>query len=342
MSFRSKTPERVFAEISYLVERHGIRRVGCVDNILDMRYIETLFPQLEESDLELELFYEVKSNLRYDQLLALRRGGMRQIQPGIESFSNQVLRLMDKGVTALQNIQLMRWCRELGIDCAWNVLAGFPGEPESEYARMAELIPLLSHLDPPMSCACVRLDRFSPFHARPDEYGFKRMRPSRAYFFVFPLGRRELNRLAYFFDYDYADDRVPERYLEPVRQAVAEWWREQGDASEPARLDAHVTGDGVVVTDTRAAARAERHELQGVAATVYTHCDQATALQGLLRDPDLRGRRAEVEDALERLAASGLLVEDEGRYLSLAVFRTRAAIPSPKQAQARVEAAAPA
>ena len=128
MAFRSKSPARAFDEIDGLTRRHGIDKVGCVDNILDMDYVATLFPQLAASGLQLELFYEVKSNLRYDQLLTLRHGGMRQIQPGIESFSDQVLQLMDKGVTGLQNIQLLRWSEELGIDCAWNLLAGFPGE----------------------------------------------------------------------------------------------------------------------------------------------------------------------------------------------------------------------
>ena len=139
---------------------------GCVDNILDLRYIDTLFPRLAESGLDLDLFYEVKANLRYDQLVKMRRAGVRAIQPGLESLSNEVLRLMDKGCTALQNIQLLRWCQELGIEAAWNILAGFPGEPPAEYEKMARLVPLLTHLTPPCSCAQVRLDRFSPFHVR--------------------------------------------------------------------------------------------------------------------------------------------------------------------------------
>src|ERR1700730_18959267 len=107
------------------------------------------------------------------------RGGVRQLQPGIESLSDQVLRLMEKGVTSFQSIQLLRWCEEIGIECAWNLLAGFPRESPGEYARMAELIPFLIHLNPPCSCARLRLDRFSPFHARSDAFGFKKVRASR-------------------------------------------------------------------------------------------------------------------------------------------------------------------
>ena len=150
MAFRSKSPERAFQEITFLCKKHKHSKIAAVDNILDMRYIDTLFPRLAASGLEPELFYEVKSNLRFDQLVKLHQGGVRQIQPGIESLSNQVLRLMDKGVTGFQNIQLLRWCEEIGIECSWNLLAGFPGESPQEYARMAELVPQLAHLNPPL------------------------------------------------------------------------------------------------------------------------------------------------------------------------------------------------
>jgi ribosomal peptide maturation radical SAM protein 1 len=323
MAFRSKSPERAFAEITTLAERHGLGKVGCVDNILDMSYVDTLFPMLAESGLELEMFYEVKANLRHDQLAKMHAGGIRQIQPGIESFSDQVLKLMDKGVSGLQNIQLMRWCDELGIDCAWNLLAGFPHEEPAEYARMAELIPLLSHLEPPMSCARLRLDRFSPFHARADEFGFRRMRPSRAYFYVFPLGRREMGRIAYFFDFDYDDGRRPEEYLVPVQRAVQEWWdaRMAGDAR--ARLDAELSDDAIVVTDTRRVAVAAQHRLEGVAAHVLELCDRTKTYESLLRRPELAGADVEVRAALDELLERRLAVVDDGRYLSLPVFRNR-------------------
>ena len=338
MAFRSKSPQRAFDEILWLARRHGLSRVGCVDNILDMRYIETLFPMLADSGLELEMFYEVKANLRYDHLVKLHRGGIRQIQPGIESFSNRVLKLMDKGVSGLQNVQLMRWCEELGIECSYNILAGFPGEPPEEYERMAELIPLLEHLEPPLSTARLRLDRFSPFHANSEHYGFRRMRPARAYFYVFPLGRREMSRLAYFFDYDYDDERIPETYLEPVMQAVSGWWRRRADEERRPCLDAEADGDAIVVRDTREVATAAEHRLEGVEALVYARCDRAATVQTLVQDEAIGADEEAVRDALDRLAADRLLVEDEGRHLSLAVFRSR---PDPAGSE-RVEATAAA
>lgn len=323
MAFRVKSPERAFTEMEYLSRRHRTRRLGCVDNILDLRYIDTLFPRLAESGLDLDLFYEVKANLRYDQLVKMRRAGVRQIQPGLESLSNEVLRLMDKGCTALQNIQLLRWCQELGIEPAWNILAGFPGEPRAEYEKMARLVPLLTHLTPPCSCAQVRLDRFSPFHVRSETYGFRRLRPARAYFFVFPLDRRDMERLAYFFDFDYEDGRQPAEYLRPLEREVQTWWKSWTAVDQKPALDARFDEGKVTIVDTRAAARASRHELTGLTAKVFTRCDVATTFQALSRLPDVGGDALGLAEALGSLGENGLIVESDGQYLSLPVFRDR-------------------
>src|SRR5439155_6118718 len=136
------------------------RVISAVDNIIDMRYYRDVLPRLKELDLDVALFYETKANLRKEQVRLLREAGITRIQPGIESLSTNVLRLMGKGVTALQNIQLLRWCAEFGVHPGWNLLAGFPGEDPADYARQAAIVPLLTHLVPPQGVGEVRLDRF--------------------------------------------------------------------------------------------------------------------------------------------------------------------------------------
>ena len=326
MAFRSKSPQRAYDEIVTLARKHDMQRVAFVDNILDMRYIDTLFPQLADNGMQLELFYEVKSNLRYDQVVKLHRGGMRQIQPGIENFSNEVLKLMEKGVSGLQNIQLMRWCEEVGIECIWNVLGGFPGESPSEYQRLAEMASLLLHLQPPISCGQIRLDRFSPFHSRSEKFGFRNVRPARGYFYVFPLGRRELQRLAYFFDFDYGDGREPQSYMEPIAEVTRRWWNVR-TATEPAKLDAwFYSNDSVRISDTRDSSAPYERELNGLPARLLFHCDTATTVDNLVRRADLADSAAEIETTLKQLCDDRLMLEDEKHYLSLPVFRQRPAV----------------
>lgn len=338
MAFRSKTPERAYDEITALARKYDMQKVGFVDNILDMRYIDTLFPRLAENGMQLELFYEVKSNLRYDQVVKLHRGGMRQIQPGIENFSNQVLRLMEKGVTGLQNIQLMRWCEEVGIECAWNVLGGFPEESPTEYQKIADMASLLVHLQPPISCGQIRLDRFSPFHTRSEHFGFRRVRPSRGYFYVFPLGRREMMRLAYFFDFDYGDGRDPDGYMKPIRDVVRHWWAARTAAS-PAKLDAWFKdNDSVRISDSRDSSASYERELNGLPARLLLYCDTATTIDALARRHDFQASVADIKSTLKQLSSDRLVLEDEGQFLSLPVFRSRPPVNDQRLSDAYITA----
>lgn len=337
MAFRSKSPQRAYDEITTIAGKYGMQRVGFVDNILDMRYIDTLFPQLADNGMQLELFYEVKSNLRHDQVVKLHRGGMRQIQPGIENFSNEVLRLMEKGVSGLQNIQLMRWCEEVGIECHWNVLGGFPGETPSEYERIAEMSSLLLHLQPPISCGQIRLDRFSPFHTRSEQFGFRNVRPARGYYYVFPLGRRELQRLAYFFDFDYGDERDPQSYMKPISDVVRQWWAAR-NATPSAKLDAWFNDDGSVrISDSRDVSAPLEHELSGLAAKLLFYCDTASSVDSLARKFDNESN-AEIESTLRVLCRDRLMLEDDNEFLSLPVFRQRPAATDQRLSNAYITA----
>jgi ribosomal peptide maturation radical SAM protein 1 len=237
MSFRSKSPEVVLRELSYFAKEYGARAVFCVDNILDIKYIQTVFPKLIERGSRLKLFYETKANLKFEQLATLWKGGVRWIQPGIESLSNQVLRLMQKGTTGFKNIQLLRWCRELGMETSWNILYGFPGESSAEYARMAKLIPLLVHLNPPSSCGHIRLDRFSPQFKDPEAFGLREVRPHSYYRYVFPIGRPDLDRLAYNFEFERPEGQHPEQYTRALRRAVRRW---KALANTPTRQRPHL------------------------------------------------------------------------------------------------------
>jgi len=149
------------------------------------------------------LFYETKSNLKKEQVRLLRDAGVTMIQPGIESFSDEVLRLMKKGVSGLQNIQLLKWCKEIGVEPLWNFLLGFPGETPDEYARMAAVMARVCHLPGPTGVTAIRLDRFSPNFIDAAQFGFTRVRPLPFYGFIYDLPEDTRRNLAYYFSYEY-------------------------------------------------------------------------------------------------------------------------------------------
>ena len=165
MAFRAKSSQRVLDEMDELEQRHGIRRFTATDNILSLRHAEEIMRPLAtrmKDGAKRSIFYEIKANLNEATTQMLADAGVVQVQPGIESLSDEVLTIMNKGVDALLNVRLLRNCRELGMTVIWSLLHGFPGEPHEVYGVIADMLPSLEHLQPPRETWGLRLDRFSP------------------------------------------------------------------------------------------------------------------------------------------------------------------------------------
>ena len=318
MEFRSKSGTRALEELTFIVNRHPGCQIQVVDNILDMRYFTDFLPALAASDLEVELFYETKANLKKEQVRALRDAGVTQIQPGIESFSDSVLTLMKKGVTALQNIQLLKWCCELGVRPYWNVLWGFPGEPPEDYRRMADIVPLLTHLAPPVGFGGLRLDRFSPNFFDAEKLGFTNVRPLPAYQYVYSLPAQAVANLAYHFGFDYLREQRVDAYIGPLLKELRAWKSLEGEST----LFHADAGAALVICDTRPAARAAVTVLSELDRVLYLQCDAIADVRRLVEIAQSEGYDA-TEDTiaarLEPLCGKGLMLRDGRRYLALAV-----------------------
>jgi ribosomal peptide maturation radical SAM protein 1 len=272
MAFRSKSPARILEEVTTLAGRYRLLDFDIVDNILDFRYFRNVLPQLRELGYDLRLFYETKSNLQRDQVQLLRSAGVDRIQPGIESLSTPILTLMRKGVTAFQNVRLLKWCAEYGIHPSWNILYGLPGEPPDEYARMAQVVPSLTHFAPPV-LGPIELSRFSPYHERPDEFGIEILGPSTWYRYVYDLDESTLIDLALIFEYRYSDGRVPDTYVSPLRREI-EAWRD-GRATSYRALRYRRGPGFLVIQDRRPNLERADYSFDDTEARIYLACRMA-------------------------------------------------------------------
>ena len=198
MRYRAKDGAVVAGEIEELYRRYGSPHLHSVDNIIDMHYFETLLPDLARRKLPIRLFYETKANLKRSHVKMLREAGVLWIQPGIESLTTNVLKLMGKGLTAVQNVQLLKHTRQVGIRLEWNSVLGLPGERDEWYGEAAKWIPLICHFQPG-NLAWLRYDRYSVYFMNPARYGLD-LHPAALYGDVYPFADETLADLAYFFE----------------------------------------------------------------------------------------------------------------------------------------------
>ncbi|WLI13456.1 MULTISPECIES: RiPP maturation radical SAM C-methyltransferase [Pseudomonas] len=317
MVFREKSGNRVLRELGVLARAYGIKRFSACDNILSMGHVDRVIAELDGNVQQYRFFYEIKSNLDEAKLRILGKAGVVWIQPGIESLSDPVLKLMRKGVDRMLNLRLLRNCREFGMCAIWSMLYGFPGEAAADFDDVARIVPMLEHLQPPVGCGRIRLDRFSPNFEQAEAIGFTDVQPVSSYGAIFNLPADALFGLAYFFD-GYAPRAASESDLIPLKQAIAAWRSAWLPGTTPPRLVALPCEGRCLIEDTRRCAIERFFVASELETAIIGHCRSARAIAkfDILTD---RWSPSEIEAALGNLLYRNYLLTDQDRVISLIV-----------------------
>jgi len=311
LAFRRKSPDRVITELSDLSARYGVTDFAATDNIMDMSYLKTFVPELKrQNDLRpignrLSVFYEVKSNIKKTDLNMLKAAGVHSLQPGIESLSDHVLQLMDKGSTGIQQVQFLKWATEAGMRLIYGILYAVPGETAEDYDKMTELVKMIGHLIPPRYISPIVLDRYSPYFNKPATYGIREVRPDGVYEHIYPISV-DIAKIAYCFQYDH-DDQGDEALAVSRSRCIraCEQWRDQFRAG---LLTYEDHGSFVAVLDGRNGT-VERTVLDDVESELMRQCDEHHLLAGIVSRCG-GYQPTKVIDALARLVARKFVYRD--------------------------------
>lgn len=321
MKFRAKKPEQVLTEIADLSQRYDAVRFRLVDNIIDMTYIEGLFGKLAAEHCDLDVFIETKSNLQKHQIKTLAAGGVKCMQPGLESLSLNQLRAMDKGATPMQNIICLKWSLYYHVTVLWNILLGFPGETNEDYQRQLDLIPSLLHFQPPEATGKFWLQRFSPYFTRPHEYGIRITGPGMAYEYVYDARQLDLKKIAYDFEYELDSWQVdPQRYQELV-VAIGRWQRLHKSGDRPF-LYYSKAPNYVTIYDGRNPQAPTRRRYDGLAGLIIEICSEAPKSRAQICAvvaERMDCNEAALEPVLSELINQRVLHEERGKCVTLAI-----------------------
>jgi len=261
------------------------------------------------------------------QMDLLDAAGITNVQPGIESLNTQVLKLMRKGVTAIQNVQTLRLCQEKKMRVSWAILYGFPGETRQHYEESLETAALISHLHPPLSVLRIILQRFSPYHFDAERFGIKNIRPGALYEFIYPKTKVDLDKLAFYFDYsvDGMTDN-PESYIKPVRDFAARW--QAAFANSKIRFTCRRGAGFLELNDNRPLkpdakiGNPRKTILKGLTMDVFLFCDSIQSIRAVTRYVAERSKELQPEQVAERivndLVSRKLMMREKDRCLSLA------------------------
>ena len=146
--FRARSPSLIIEEMRYLHERYGKRDFTFFDDVFTFprTRIEEFCRLMIEEDLDVEWCCLTRLDLLDRNLLYLmKRAGCYQVDFGVESGNDTILRRVNKQLTVNTIIKATHLIKEAGLRSNASFIIGFPGETEDEVretVRLATTLPL--------------------------------------------------------------------------------------------------------------------------------------------------------------------------------------------------------
>lgn len=126
----------VVDDIEYLSKKFNSSYFYFLNNYFpsSTKFIREFHDELKQRNLEIYWSDCGRVNgLTYEKLKLLHEAGCRKLVFGFESGSDKILNLIDKRLKKSELIQVLKWCKEIGIWADLEVIIGLPYEREEEF-----------------------------------------------------------------------------------------------------------------------------------------------------------------------------------------------------------------
>lgn len=142
-SHRCRSAHLVGDEIESLIEKYGIEAVWFFDDTLTLKrsHIEGIIAEIKKRKLKFNWYGEIRVNtVDKDLLKAMKDAGCSFVSFGVESGSQKILEIIDKGIRLHQVERVIDWCNELDIKMKAFFMFGLPDETPDDAKMTIDLI----------------------------------------------------------------------------------------------------------------------------------------------------------------------------------------------------------
>jgi len=314
--YRRKTADTMVNEIKQLLKNYQCLDFCFCDNSLPLRETDCFFKDMRGLPIDLRFFAEVRSLSDPERFARYRSGGLTDIQVGIESLANSLLRKMNKGTTVLENFATMKYCAENDITLNGNLITEFPGTTEDEIE--ATLINLDYALPfAPLAPAKFFVGKGSPIEKDPGHYGINtvtRHNNSR----LFPENiASQLDMLIK----DYRGDKtIQKRQWRPVRHKIRQWREFHAGRDNPSipALSYRDGGTFLIIRQERLHEAPLLHRLRGTSRQLYLFCTVIRTLEEITTNFSRLTEQA-ILSFFHDLDTKRLLYQENNSFLALAI-----------------------
>ena len=265
--YRAKSANRISKEVDFLTRRYGSLDFAFMDNALPKKEAACIFDLLSEHKRDYRIFCELRAVHKREEFKRMSRGGLFDLQVGIESLSPELLSIIGKGVRVIDNFAAIKNAYEAGIVLDGNLIYHFPGSNKKHVEETLKAIDFLLPFTP-LKGVSFWLGLGSPVFNNYKEFGIRSISAHPNYSLLFP---EEIKKNLTFLVFTYRKDRKEQYSLwKPVEKRLKEWaYFHKKFAHLKPFLSFRRGGDFIVIRQVREDGLVLHHRLKGPSMEIY-------------------------------------------------------------------------
>ena len=140
-TLRLRSLENVIEEIKFLINKYGYKAFMFFDDTITVnkKRMKTLCAMLGKLDVFYRCFIR-SDTVDKDILLQMKQSGCKEVGLGVESGSQRILNLVNKGERIEQHINAIKMCKDIGIRVKGFFILGLPGENEESVKETRDFL----------------------------------------------------------------------------------------------------------------------------------------------------------------------------------------------------------
>jgi len=321
-NYREKTVERFIEELNFLSKTYKMLSFQFIGNTLPQYDYKELCESIINLGKDFTFYVEARAGqLNSEDYILLKKAGFINIQTGIETFSKNYLKKMNKGANVIDNIAALKYCRENGITNHYNIIINYPNEESIDFEENKRNISNISqYLDPPqISTFYVGYD--SPIYNNLEKFNIERLEYKKVDKIMYPT---EVLEHGFFFFYNFTRNQNIEKnnweYLVNKWNIEQEMLTREGIKSKNL-VDKYIFyfvdgGNFIKIYDKRSLSNVQIFNLDEIERKIFLSCLDVISWDNLKEKLSSVSEETLIS-TLEEFVENGIVFREDDRYLAL-------------------------
>ncbi|MBQ8475534.1 radical SAM protein [bacterium] len=175
-----KSSDKVIQEFIEFRDKYKINNFEFIDESLSPAYLQELSDKIKENNLDVEFFMDARleTGFSYELLQKAYSSGLRMVLWGLESGSEKIMKLINKGIDLDKRFEILENSAKSGV---WNfafIFFGFPAETKEDAKKTVDMLVQNKDIIHSYGRSVFTMGRHAKLAEEPEKYGITKIYPA--------------------------------------------------------------------------------------------------------------------------------------------------------------------